>query len=88
MEKWEKVFDRVCNNENNRKKYEKLNMTLTNERSEDEKNICKYLEDIKYVTEVLEIEEVDDIRKESLKNLRNRSANKLENILDGAGWEV
>ena len=47
MQGWKLVYDRVCNNEKNWLKYQELNMKLEDEKTEEEKLICKYVSHIR-----------------------------------------
>ena len=87
MKQWRKIFDRVCNNENNREKYQELNMKLEDELTEEEKMICKYVKHLRLNIEELEHPDIDNIRRQLLTNDCNKKSTRLKKLLDDLGWE-
>lgn len=86
MKEWKSVFNRVCNNEKNWEKYQKLNMKLENEKTEEEKLICKYVSQIRLNRIELETN-IDESRRQLLISNCNIITRKLEELLDKMGWE-
>ena len=86
MQEWKSVFSRVCNTEKNWEKYQDLNMKLENEKTEEEKLICKYVSHIRLNRMELETN-IEKSRKQLLISDCNIITRKLEELLDKMGWE-
>ena len=86
MQEWKSVFSRVGNNEKNWEKYQELNMKLENEKTEEEKLICKYVSHIRLNRMELETN-IEKSRKQLLISDCNIITRKLEELLDKMGWE-
>ena len=86
MQGWKLVYDRVCNNEKNWLKYQELNMKLEDEKTEEEKLICKYVSHIRLNRMELETN-VEESRIQLLISDCNIITRKLEELLDKIGWE-
>lgn len=87
MQEWKSVFDRVCNNEKNRGRYEELNMKLEKEKTEEEKLICKYVSRIKFNRQELKNNNIEEPRRQLLISECNTITRKLQQLLDKMGWE-
>ena len=86
MQEWKSVFSRVGNNEKNWEKYQELNMKLENEKTEEEKLICKYVSHIRLNRMELETN-IEKSRKQLLISDCSIITRKLEELLDKMGWE-
>lgn len=86
MQEWKLVVDRVCNNEKNWEKYQELNMKLEEEKTKEEKLICKYVTHIRL--NMIELEtDIEEPRKQLLISDCNIKTRKLEELLNKMGWE-
>ena len=86
MQEWKSVFSRVSKKEKNWEKYQELNMKLENEKTEEEKLICKYVSHIRLNRMELETN-IEKSRKQLLISDCNIITRKLEELLDKMGWE-
>lgn len=86
MQEWKSVLDRVCNNKKNWEKYQELNMKLDEEKTKEEKLLCKYVSFIRLNSMELETD-VEESRRQLLISDCNIKTRKLEELLDKMGWE-